>query len=80
MSKQDLDALINLLKADPNLRSQLAACSSVEEAESIIQAAGFLLSADEILGLRSGAVAFDLTDAELEGVSGGDEKTQGCKG
>ena len=71
MSLQDLDALLNLIKADPELRNKLAACVTPEQAQEQISAAGFSLSIDEILSLRSGVGAMQLSDAELEGVAGG---------
>lgn len=88
MTLQDLDSLINLIKSDPELRRQLAACASVAQANELIRAAGYDLSADEILSLRSNLGAQDLSDAELEGVAGGNDKNsngdtcrnRGCPG
>lgn len=88
MSKQDLDALLNLIKADLELRNQLAACTTPEQAQEIITAAGFAVSVDEILSLRSGIAAMELSDANLEGVAGGRDKgsnadtcrNRGCPG
>lgn len=88
MSIQDLDSLINLIKADSSLRQRLASCATPAAAAEIIQAAGYSLSVEEILHLRSNLGAMELSDAELEGVAGGRDKNsnadtcinRGCPG
>ena len=74
MTIHDLDSLLNLIKADPELRKQLAACTTPEAAQKVVEAAGYVMSAEEILSIRSNSAALDLSDAELEGVAGGRDK------
>lgn len=71
MSSQDLDSLINLIKADHELRQQLTCCGTLAEAGELLSAAGYSLSEQELLSLRSSASAQELSDMELEGVAGG---------
>lgn len=71
MSLQDLDSLINLIKADQELRQRLGSCATLGEASELLRAAGYSLSEQELLSLRSSASAQELSDVELEGVAGG---------
>ena len=88
MTIQDLDSLLNLIKADPDLREKLATCATPEAANEVVSAAGYTLSIEEILSMRSSLGAMDLSDAELEGVAGGIDKNsngdscknRGCPG
>jgi predicted ribosomally synthesized peptide with nif11-like leader len=74
MTIQDLDSLLNLIKADPDLRHKLTACATPKAAQEVIAAAGYTLSIEEILSMRSNLGAMNLSDAELEGVAGGRDK------
>jgi len=89
MSNQDLDSLINLIKADHELRQQLTSCGTVAEASELLCAAGYSFSEQELLSLRSSASAQELSDMELEGVAGGERDkysnadtcvNRGCQG
>jgi predicted ribosomally synthesized peptide with nif11-like leader len=74
MTTQDFDSLLNLIKADPDLRKKLEACETAEAAQRMVAAAGYNMSVDEMLSLRSNSAALGLTDAELESVAGGRDK------
>lgn len=89
MSLQDLDSLINLLKSDPALRQRLIGCSTVTEASELLHEAGYSLSEQELLSLRSSSQVEGLNDTDLEAVAGGagDKnsnaetcRNQGCEG
>jgi predicted ribosomally synthesized peptide with nif11-like leader len=86
MAIQDLDSLLNLIKADADLRKKLSDCATPEAAQEVVSAAGYTLSVEEILSMRSNLGAMDLSDAELEGVAGGSKTNketclnQGCPG
>lgn len=88
MTIQDLDSLLNLIKADPELRQKLAACATPEAAQEVVAAAGYTVSIEDILGMRSNLGAMDLSDAQLEAVAGGRDKdsnadtcrNRGCPG
>ena len=88
MTIQDLDSLLNLIKADPELRQKLAGCATPEAAQEVVAAAGYTFSIEDILSMRSNLGAMDLSDAELDAVAGGRDKNsngdtcrnQGCPG
>ncbi len=56
------------LRNDPELAKRLSATQGPKEFDRLAAAAGFLVSAKEFFGNPSNR---ELTDAELEGVSGG---------
>ena len=74
MSLQDLDSLINLIKVDPELRQKLSRCVTVAAACDLLRSAGYSLSEQELLSLRSSANTQELMDVELEAVAGGRDK------
>jgi predicted ribosomally synthesized peptide with nif11-like leader len=86
MSLQDLDSLINLLKADPELRQKLTGCGTVAEASELLRDSGYSLSEQELLSLRSNVQVQGLSDTDLEAISGDKNsnaetcRNQGCQG
>ena len=86
MTIQDLDSLLNLIKADADLRKKLSDCATPEAAQEVVSSAGYTLSIEEMLSMRSNLGAINLSDAELEGVAGGGKTNsdtcvnRGCPG
>lgn len=82
MSEEQLSALLAKLKDDERLRASLADATSVDQAVSLANEAGFLISKADLMRNQAKAV-LELTDEELEGVAGGKEdrataKSAGC--
>jgi len=73
MSQEQLLQLLQQIQADPELMAQLQGAASLAEARLIAQQAGFDVSEQDWFAYQSGD-ARELSDAELEGVSGGAEK------
>ena len=72
MSEEQLKAFREAVQADAGLQEQLKAAGDADAVVEIAKAAGFVISADELkraqAELTDGA---ELTDEELEGVTGG---------
>ena len=71
MSQDQLDALIARLASDPTFAASLAAATTVEDAQQIASKHGFDVTSAELTAVGSDG---NLTDADLEAVSGGDLK------
>ena len=69
MSEEQLKAFIDKVKTDTCLQEKLKTVPSSEAAVEIAKEAGFLITAEDIQSVQSEAV--ELSDDELEGVSGG---------
>ena len=68
MSQDQLDALIAQLTSDPTFAASLAAATTVEDAQQIASKHGFDVTPTELTAATSNG---NLTDADLEAVSGG---------
>ena len=66
MSEEQLKAFLEAVKADAGLQEKLKAAGDADVVVAIAKAAGFVISAD---GVKE--VQVELSDVELEGVTGG---------
>ncbi|MBV2350955.1 Nif11-like leader peptide family RiPP precursor [Synechococcus sp. HK05] len=66
MSKDQLKAFLEAVKADAGLQDKLKAAADAEAVVAIAKAAGFELSAEELLSDQA-----EIPDEELQGVAGG---------
>ncbi len=66
MSKEQLEALLEAIKADGVLREKLRAAADRDAVVAIARTAGFVISAEELKTVRT-----EISDEELEGVTGG---------
>ena len=66
MSRDQLNAFLEKVKADPNLQEKLKAAADVDAVVSIAEEVGFSISGDDLKNAQS-----ELSDEELEGVAGG---------
>ena len=66
MSKEQLKAFLEAVKADAGLQEKLKATSDADAVVVIAKAAGFLISVDELKKAQS-----EISDEALEGVAGG---------
>ncbi|MDB4677229.1 Nif11-like leader peptide family natural product precursor [Synechococcus sp. AH-551-B05] len=66
MSEEQLKAFLEKVKADTSLQEKLKAASDSDAVAAIAKEAGFSISADDLTKDQS-----ELSDAELEGVTGG---------
>ena len=79
MSEKQLSALLAKLKDDSGLREKLKGASDLDAAITIAMEAGFDVNKGDWLNHQANQ-AHDLSDVELEAVSGGaDSKTCGKK-
>ena len=74
MSQDQLDALIARLANDPAFDAAMAAAASVDDAQRIAAEYGFDVTAEQFAAAASNG---DLSDAELEVVTGGGPWTGG---
>jgi predicted ribosomally synthesized peptide with nif11-like leader len=72
MSEEQLKAFLEAVKADAGLQEKLKAAKDADAVVTIAKAAGFVISADELQKAQA-AQSYELSDEELEGVSGGGE-------
>ena len=66
MSKEQLKAFLEKVKADTSLQEKLKAVSDANTVAAIAKDAGFSISADDLKNAQS-----ELSEEELEGVAGG---------
>ena len=66
MSEEQLKAFLEKVKADTSLQEKLKAAADANAVAAIAKEAGFSISADDLTKAQS-----ELSDAELEGVTGG---------
>ena len=69
MSKEQLLAFLEKVKADTSLQEKLKAAASPEAALEIAQEAGFSITSEDIQSMQSEPV--ELSDEELKGAAGG---------
>lgn len=72
MSQDQLDALIARLASDPAFAAALGAATTPEDAQRIAAEHGFDVTPSELDAASSES---ELSDAVLEGVTGGDART-----
>lgn len=70
MSQEQIKALIEALKSNPQLQQKLSTATSIEEATTLAAEAGYSISVDDITQAVSSS-SLELSDAELEAVAGG---------
>ena len=68
MSKEQLKAFLEKVKADTSLQEKLKAASDADAVVAIAKAAGFTITTEDLNSHRE-----NLTEDELEGVAGGRE-------
>ena len=66
MSRDQLNAFLEKVKADTTLQDKLKEAADVDTVVSIAEDAGFSISGDDLKNAQS-----ELSDEELEGVAGG---------
>jgi predicted ribosomally synthesized peptide with nif11-like leader len=71
MSKEAATALYERVNSDEEFRTQLEAAETPEEKRRIVTEAGYELSRDDLSTVRKLAGVSDLSDEDLEKVSGG---------
>jgi predicted ribosomally synthesized peptide with nif11-like leader len=71
MSKEAATALYERVNSDEEFRTQLEAAETPEEKRRIVTEAGYELSSDDLSTVRKLAGVSDLSDEDLEKVSGG---------
>jgi predicted ribosomally synthesized peptide with nif11-like leader len=73
MSEEQLKAFLEAVKADAGLQEKLKAARHADAVVAIAKAAGFVISAQELMqGAQAKMeVKEELSDEELEGVAGG---------
>ena len=74
MPEEQLSALLAKLKENAGLREKLQTAADLDAAAAIAKEAGFDVSKADWLKYEANA-ALELSDAELEGVAGGAQKT-----
>ena len=70
MSEEQLNAFIDAVKADEDLKEKLNAAADADLVVEIAKDAGFLISAEELQRAQS-----EVSEEELEGVAGGIKNT-----
>ena len=76
MSRDQLNAFLEKVKADTTLQDKLKEAADVDTVVSIAEEVGFSISGDDLKNAQS-----ELSDKELEGVAGGghtDACTDAC--
>ena len=71
MSVEQLKAFVEKVKSDTSLQEKVKAAASPEAAIEVAKAAGFSITLEDISSMQSETEEEDLSDEELEGVSGG---------
>ena len=68
MSEEQIKAFIAKVKDDASIQEKLEAAADADAVVELAKAAGFSISADDV----NNAQATELTEDELEGLTGGD--------
>ena len=71
MSEEQLAALLAKLKNDGGLQEKLKGAADIDAAVALAKEAGFDISKDDWLKYQAEQPPFELSDEELEGISGG---------
>jgi len=79
MSEDQLTALLEMLKQDEGLREKLKGAADIESAQAIAKDAGFEISKAAWMAYQA-KLALQLTDEELEGLTGGQGVALGACG
>ena len=66
MSKEQLKAFLEKVKADTSLQEQLNAATNIDAVVEIAKASGFVISADDLKKAQA-----EVSDEELENAAGG---------
>ena len=69
MSKEQLRAFLEKVKADTSLQEKLKAAKDNDAVVAIAKAAGFVISAEELK--KAQVAATEISEEELEGMAGG---------
>ena len=70
MSEEQLKAFLEKVKGDTTLQEKLQGASDANSIAAITKEAGFSISADDLKNAQSDLI-LELSDEELEGVTGG---------
>ena len=73
MSEEQLKAFLEAVKTDTGLQEKLKAAGDADAVVAIAKVAGFVISAEELKNAQA-----ELSEEELEGVSGGAWRTDRC--
>jgi len=76
MSKEQLNAFLEAVKTNAELQEKLKTATNPEDVVATANAAGFMISTDELAG-GTDATSGKLAEGELEGVVGGNVKLTG---
>jgi predicted ribosomally synthesized peptide with nif11-like leader len=76
MSEEQLSALLAKLTEDSGLKEKLKGASDLDAAVEVAQAAGFDVNKEDWVSHQA-KQTLELSDAELEGVAGGKNFTEG---
>ena len=79
MSDEQLKGFLEAVAADAELQEKLKAATDVEAVVAIAEAAGFVVSAEELEALVLQAQS-EISEEELQGVAGGEYVTDIAKG
>ena len=71
MSAEQLKAFLEKVQADSSLQEKLKAASDANAVVVIAKEAGFKISVDDLKAHQDGNGMIELSEEELEGVSGG---------
>ena len=71
MSEEQLKAFIEKVKGDTSLQEKLKAAADTNAVAAIAKEAGFSISADDLTNAQSEISEEEISEEELEGVSGG---------
>jgi predicted ribosomally synthesized peptide with nif11-like leader len=77
MSEEQIQALINAVKSDTALQERLKAAPDLDAVVAIAKEAGFVVTKEELKMAQKEATV-ELSDEELEAVSGGTLPTVDC--
>ncbi len=71
MSEEQLKAFLEAVKADAGLQEKLKAAADADAVVAIAKAAGFVISVDDIMNFNSKVPLRELSEEDLEGMTGG---------
>ena len=79
MSEEQLKAFLEVAESDASLQEKLQAAESPETVVAMAKEAGFDLSEADLLKHQQSISEKELSDEEVDGVSGGNHKQQGVQ-
>ena len=77
MSKEQIKAFLSKVQDDTSLQERLKAAADADAVSAIAKEAGFSISADDLKNAQSDLT--ELSDEELEGVTGGGTTTHNLR-